>query len=82
MPGNIVDLMRPENNFDHQSGYFNCYACGKRLNIKDEIDKMHMVARYDGGDCSTDNLAPGCIQCNRASKTINAIDVRAIKCPS
>ncbi len=79
MVKDIVSLMKPRNNFDSESGMFNCAICHRLLNVySDDIERLHIVARSDGGDCSSDNLIPGCRECNRKTGRVNPIDLHEV----
>ena len=77
MPKDIVMLMKSENEYNSDSGEFKCFVCRKTMHIDDnDIDRMHIVARVDGGDCGYDNLALGCSKCNRSSGRVNPLDIK------
>ncbi|ETL77486.1 hypothetical protein L917_21571 [Phytophthora nicotianae] len=74
----ITQLMKKANDYHAEQGTFRCFVCRKLMHINDyDVERLHVVSRADGGDCSIGNLVPGCLKCNRSSGRVNPIDVRA-----
>lgn len=73
----LTQLMKHANHFNASTGKFNCFICSKVMHIDDyDVERLHVVSKADGGDCSATNLVPGCFKCNRSSGRVNPIDIR------
>ncbi|KAG3189300.1 hypothetical protein C6341_g2291 [Phytophthora cactorum] len=65
----LARLMKKFNAFNTEQETFRCFVCRKPMHINDyDVERLHVVSRADGGDCSLAYLVPGCLKCNRSSE--------------
>ncbi len=61
----------------YKEDYGNCHICGVPICIK-MFQKCHVQSKYMHGKTNTENLLPGCKDCNLAMQTMNYNDFKGL----